>query len=73
MKKLKYTKKIKLSKNIKPSKLSLTNLTMTYKEKGIKGFFKKKTRKFNLPKGSIAMEIFYRPYNNTIYIKYIKK
>ena len=73
-KKKTYTRKIKLSSDIKPIKLTLMGTPkMVYREKGVKGFLKKpKIKQFSLPKGSNPMEIFFRPSNNTVFIRYIK-
>jgi len=62
-------KQYKVTKGYKVVKTSLTPLGY-FMKKGIIG--KKIFRKINLPKGSKATVIFYRQYNNTVQVQYIR-
>jgi hypothetical protein len=68
------TKVVKLSKEIKLIKLSFkgSGVLLLFKTKGLKGSFSKPKQKIiSLPKGATPMEVFHRPFNNTVHIKYV--
>jgi len=65
-----FKKTIKIPSGYKVIKTSLTPSASYTVKKGLLG--KKILKKIVLPKGSNPMEIFYRKYNNTINVKYIK-